>query len=160
LLLKITIVSENGHIIKTVIYHPCLQFYFADILLWIKILNITNFHWQDQVFWVVTPCSAVVGYQCFGGPGYLHLQGEDEGILPQSYTASQSRRTRLETSPPWKPQNSFHWQNFTSFSYMYNSSNIFRLCVKAIQQMLNSVGELWKVILRIFMRHMPSLISM
>jgi hypothetical protein len=27
------------------------------------------------------------------------------GILPQHYTASQSRIHRLETSPPWKPQN-------------------------------------------------------
>jgi len=28
-----------------------------------------------EVFWVVTPCS-VVGYQRFGGPSRLHLQGE------------------------------------------------------------------------------------
>jgi hypothetical protein len=31
---------------------------------------------QVEVFWVVTPCSVVVGYQHFGGPCYLHLQGE------------------------------------------------------------------------------------
>jgi uncharacterized membrane protein YgcG len=31
---------------------------------------------QVQVFWVVTPCSVVVGYQCFGGPYCFHLQGE------------------------------------------------------------------------------------
>jgi hypothetical protein len=31
---------------------------------------------QDVVFWVVMPCSDVVGYQCFGGPCCLHLQGE------------------------------------------------------------------------------------
>jgi hypothetical protein len=30
---------------------------------------------QVEVFWVVTPCSVVVGYQRFGGPFYLHLQG-------------------------------------------------------------------------------------
>jgi len=28
---------------------------------------------QVEVFWVVTPCSAVLGYQCFGGPCCLHL---------------------------------------------------------------------------------------
>jgi hypothetical protein len=27
-------------------------------------------------FWVVTPCSVVVGYQRFGGPYCLHLQGD------------------------------------------------------------------------------------
>jgi hypothetical protein len=29
-----------------------------------------------EVFWVVTPCSFAVWYQCFGGPCCLHLQGE------------------------------------------------------------------------------------
>jgi hypothetical protein len=28
------------------------------------------------VFWVVTPCSDVVGYQRFGGPCCLHVQSE------------------------------------------------------------------------------------
>jgi hypothetical protein len=28
---------------------------------------------QVEVFWVVTPCSVVVGYQCFRGPCCLHL---------------------------------------------------------------------------------------
>jgi len=31
---------------------------------------------QVEVFWVVTPCSVVVGYQSFRGPCCLHLQGE------------------------------------------------------------------------------------
>jgi hypothetical protein len=31
---------------------------------------------QVEVFWVVTPCSVVVGYQCFGEPFCLHVQGE------------------------------------------------------------------------------------
>jgi hypothetical protein len=47
---------------------------------------------QVEVFWVVTPCSAV------------HLQGEDGGgmdfwnvsFLPQHYTASQPRRPRFK----------------------------------------------------------------
>jgi len=34
---------------------------------------------QVAVFWVVTPCRNVVGYQRFGGPCWLHLQGEDGG---------------------------------------------------------------------------------
>jgi hypothetical protein len=32
---------------------------------------------QVEVCWVVTLCSVVVGYQRFGGPCCLHLQGED-----------------------------------------------------------------------------------
>jgi len=31
---------------------------------------------QAKVFWVVTPCSDVVGHQTFGGPRYSPLQGE------------------------------------------------------------------------------------
>jgi hypothetical protein len=31
---------------------------------------------QVMIFWVVTPCSDVVGCQRFGGPCCLHLQGE------------------------------------------------------------------------------------
>jgi hypothetical protein len=31
------------------------------------------------VFWMLTLCSDVVGYQCFRGPGCLHLQGEVNG---------------------------------------------------------------------------------
>jgi hypothetical protein len=29
-----------------------------------------------MVFWIVTPCSVVVGYQRFGRPCCFHLQGE------------------------------------------------------------------------------------
>jgi hypothetical protein len=31
---------------------------------------------QVDVFWVVTPCSVVSGYQRFRGPCCLHFQGE------------------------------------------------------------------------------------
>jgi hypothetical protein len=34
-----------------------------------------------MVFWVMTPFSDVVGYQCFGGPYYLHLQDEYGGSV-------------------------------------------------------------------------------
>jgi hypothetical protein len=35
---------------------------------------------QVDVFWVVTQCSVVVGYQHFRGLCRLHLQGEDGGV--------------------------------------------------------------------------------
>jgi hypothetical protein len=54
---------------------------------------------QVEVFRVVKPCSVVVGYQRFGGPCCLHLQGEANGaekggikqtevILLHDYTVS------------------------------------------------------------------------
>jgi hypothetical protein len=38
---------------------------------------------QVEVFWDVMPCSVVVGYQHFGGPYCLHLQGGDGGSKVQ-----------------------------------------------------------------------------
>jgi len=38
---------------------------------------------QVEVFWCVTPCSDVGGYQRFGGPYYLLLQGEVIGVWTQ-----------------------------------------------------------------------------
>jgi len=35
---------------------------------------------QAVVFWVVTPCNTVVGYQRFGGSCCFHLQGETKKI--------------------------------------------------------------------------------
>jgi hypothetical protein len=66
---------------------------------------------QVAAFWIVPPCSDVVGYQHpLSNP--IHFQPEDGGsmvirnvgILPRHCTASQLRRRRLKTSPPWKPQ--------------------------------------------------------
>jgi len=34
-------------------------------------MQVVKFH--IEVFWVVTPCSVVVGYQHFGGPRCLQL---------------------------------------------------------------------------------------
>jgi len=31
---------------------------------------------KAEIFWAVKPCSVMVGYQRFGGPCCLHLQGE------------------------------------------------------------------------------------
>jgi len=65
------------------------------------------------IFWVVMPCSVVVGYQCSRGPCCCHLQDETDGgsmdlwnvgILLQCYMASQPRRHQLKTLLPWKPQ--------------------------------------------------------
>jgi hypothetical protein len=50
------------------------------------------------IFWIVMPCSDVVGY-CF----QIHPEGggstvlRNVGILPHQYMASQPRRPRLET---------------------------------------------------------------
>jgi hypothetical protein len=71
-----------------------------------------------SIFWVVTPCGDMVGYQRLWGSHCFHLQllnfleGEDGGsvilrnvgILPQWHTAPQPTRQRLESSSPWKPQ--------------------------------------------------------
>jgi hypothetical protein len=67
---------------------------------------------QVEYFWVVTPSSFVIWHQRFRGSCCLHPQGEDGSnnvprnvsILPQHYTASQPRKPRLESLPPWKPQ--------------------------------------------------------
>jgi hypothetical protein len=43
-----------------------------------KLLSIEAFTavmFRVEVFWVVTPCSGIIGYQCFRGPCYLHLHG-------------------------------------------------------------------------------------
>jgi hypothetical protein len=43
---------------------------------------------QVDIFWILTPFSVAVGYQGFGGPCCLHLQG----ILPHCNTVSQPKR--------------------------------------------------------------------
>jgi hypothetical protein len=67
---------------------------------------------KAEVFWVVTPCSDVVGYRRFGGPSYLHLQDEVDGMggngtdigtdwrVRQVPLVSEPRRPRLQTPPP------------------------------------------------------------
>jgi hypothetical protein len=39
-------------------------------------VSLPTSRYQDVAFWVVTPCSDVVGNQRFGGPCCLYLQGE------------------------------------------------------------------------------------
>jgi hypothetical protein len=64
---------------------------------------------QVEVFWIVTPCSVMVGYRRCRGPCCLHLQDEvkggsgdlwNVGILPQYNMASQSRRSWLSHMCP------------------------------------------------------------
>jgi hypothetical protein len=43
--------------------------------------SFTSVMFQVDIFWVVTPCSVVVGYQCFGGSCCLHLQDEYGGSM-------------------------------------------------------------------------------
>jgi hypothetical protein len=40
----------------------------------------TAMMFQEEVFWVLTPCGVVVRHQRFGGPCFLHLQGEVTGM--------------------------------------------------------------------------------
>jgi len=56
---------------------------------------------QVRVFKVVTSCSAVAGYQRYGGPCCLHLHGEDEDIMDNTTRRHKFRRPRFESSPPW-----------------------------------------------------------
>jgi len=59
---------------------------------------------QIVVFWVVMPCSDVVGYRRFGGPCCLHLHHSSsalgrwrrQGPPKSDYLASQLRKLRLE----------------------------------------------------------------
>jgi hypothetical protein len=52
---------------------------------------------QVAVFWIVTPCSDVVGYRRFGEPCCLHHPEDEDGmvlrnvgILPHHYKVSQT----------------------------------------------------------------------
>jgi len=47
---------------------------------------------QVKVFWAVTPFSAAVGYQTFGGFSASIFRFSDVGILSQNYTVSQPSR--------------------------------------------------------------------
>jgi len=58
-----------------------------------------------ESFLVVTPCSVVVGYQRFRVPCCLKMEvARYSKTLISYHTVSQPRRTRLKSSPPWKPQ--------------------------------------------------------
>jgi hypothetical protein len=44
-----------------------------DITVRLEVLTEMKIH--VTVYWILTQCSEVVGYQCFGGPCCMHLQG-------------------------------------------------------------------------------------
>jgi hypothetical protein len=64
-----------------------------------------SYSYKSVVFWVMTPCSDVVGDQHFRGPCCLHLQGLENrdnmglrkvGILPHHYSVvTQKTRTGI-----------------------------------------------------------------
>jgi hypothetical protein len=54
---------------------------------------------EALVFWVILACSVVFVHQLFGGPCCL-INPEDGGSNPPKH----SRRPRILSSPPWKPQ--------------------------------------------------------
>jgi len=66
----------------------------------LKILEVfTVMTFRVRIFWIVTPCSAVVGYDTEDG-GSMDLW--NVGILPQHHAASQTTRPRLEIFKiPW-----------------------------------------------------------
>jgi len=59
-----------------------------------------------QVFWVVMPCSGMVGYRRFGGFWCLHPKDGSSKVLPHHYTVWKHRKLRLWPLAPWKPQES------------------------------------------------------
>jgi len=81
------------------------------------------------VLWYYTSVSEINAVSIFFPfrplhPGYADsTDRRNVGILPQHYTSSEPRRHRLETSPPWKPQNSKIMKcfimYFSPFSYHF-----------------------------------------
>jgi len=41
---------------------------------------------QIVLYCVLTPCSDIVGYQCFRGPCYIHLHSEDGDSMVLQFT--------------------------------------------------------------------------
>jgi hypothetical protein len=74
---------------------------------------------QVEVFWiVVTPCGVVVGYQCFGGPCFLHLQGEvKKEAAWTSETLSYHNSTWCHNNPEELNLNLHKCENLRSLLY-------------------------------------------
>jgi hypothetical protein len=79
------------------------------ILIWILINYFTDVRFEaltavkiQVVFWVVMPCSVVVGYQCFRGSCQLHPEGEvlwtSETFLSYHKITGRHNPEDLETS--------------------------------------------------------------
>jgi len=51
------------------------------------------------VFWVMTPCSDVIGYQCSGGPCCLHLQAKVNGAGKGDIEMASQSSTPPHSSP-------------------------------------------------------------
>jgi MFS superfamily sulfate permease-like transporter len=86
-----------NHIPKTRPWDATLGFTCIIVLLLLRVRKLYSCTWwsifvfslnrvnaykvQVAVFWVVMPCSEMVGYQCFREPCCLHLQGEGRSCL-------------------------------------------------------------------------------
>jgi len=73
---------------------------------------------QVEVFWVVTQCSNAVGYQRFGGPCYLHLQGEASRSSKTLVSYSSTTQRRIPEDLDLKLHRS---GNLKSRKIMFNS---------------------------------------
>jgi len=88
----------------------------------------------------VTPCRVAVGYHHFGGLYCLHFQLHPEdgssnvlrnvGVLPEHYTASQSRKPRFESSRQLKHQISPRFISISvlQFCLILDVPSCFRYC--------------------------------
>jgi len=74
---------------------------------------------QVDVLCVLTPCSDVVGHQCFRWPYYLHLQGE----VP--YNRSSVTFTSLYDGTTQKPMTCM----FTLFSILCYEFHLYNFCI-------------------------------
>jgi hypothetical protein len=83
---------------------------------------------QVMVFWVVMLCCVVVGYQRFGGPCCLHLQGEGPSkrwCPTTTLHGVTTSKLRLESSSPRKPQMSYSLGTSTHLKQRENIDRTF-----------------------------------
>jgi len=60
--------------------------------------------YEDELFWVVTPCRVMVGCQRFLTLKLGAARTSETLVLYHiTYMVSQTTRPRLGTSPPWRP---------------------------------------------------------
>jgi hypothetical protein len=119
------------------------------------------------VFWVVTPCRLVGGYQRLGGTCFPQYQGRslcdpEDGsnmffrsicVYLKGYMASQHRRPQSEQSPPWMSENLWInscWYIFdiqpTLTRAVYGSWQFLQMEAEVIQVSLECHSAIWNSI--------------